>query len=159
MAYGAILEKGENFHTHLKRIFDAINNVQKDYNWLITDCECCPKNEHFCKLFSKDYIFLSGEELTEIIEAEDFQWIWAIFSGFDKSIPLEEIIKYPLPDADGCGSFWEKNPVKIQHPLASIEIVAFDSCLTLFISEDEKTVSDFRKYFPLSEDLFEYNPR
>lgn len=34
MSYGAIEEKS-GFHTDMKNIFEAINQAQKNYNWLI----------------------------------------------------------------------------------------------------------------------------
>lgn len=37
---------------------------------------------------------ISGEELTNIIKRDDFQWIWAVLSGFKKHITLEEAKKY-----------------------------------------------------------------
>ena len=43
MITGAILYKGEQGYTYLKKIFQLMNHFQKDYNWLITDCEACPK--------------------------------------------------------------------------------------------------------------------
>ena len=52
--------------------------------------------------------------------------------------------------------FWKEKP-SIQHPLARIELVAWDSGLTLFISKDEDIVNRFRNAFPLSRDLEEYN--
>jgi len=76
-------------------------------------------------------------------------------SGFEKNIDLEEVLKFPLPDAQEYEGFW-KNPVSIQHPLASIEIVPWDSTLTLVISKENKIVSDFKKHYPLSEDLASY---
>ena len=47
----------------------------------------------------------------------------------------------------------------MQHPLAQIEIVAFDSSLTLFLSKENTSVDQFRQAFPQSEDLREYNER
>lgn len=47
--------------------------------------------------------------------------------------------------------------VGIQHPLAEVEIVAWDSSLTLLISKDDNLVQRFRDYFPLSEDLSALN--
>ncbi len=38
---GAILERGEKYYTYMGKIFDTIKDVQKQYNWLITDCEYC----------------------------------------------------------------------------------------------------------------------
>ena len=158
---GVVLQKGEKFYTYLKAVFSSIKNTQINYNWLITDYVCYPQTDSFSKLFSNimyydRYCWLSGEELTAMVEEEDFQWIWAVFSGFDKSVPLEKILKYELPYADGYAGFW-KNPVTIQHPLADIEIVPWDSSLTLVISKDCNVVSDFRRAFPLSEDLAEHN--
>lgn len=155
---GAILEKGEEYYTYLGKIFSTIKNVQQGYNWLITDCDCCSQTISFQKQIFQynNYGWLSGEELTAMIRTEDFQWIWAVLSGFDKNITLEEVLKYDLPYADGYKGFWE-NPISIQHPLASIEIVAWDSSCTLFISKEDKITEDFRKGFPLSRDLSIYN--
>ena len=156
MVYGAILEKGEKYYTHLGKVFGAIGNRQNEYNWLITDCECYPATEKFSELFDRDYCWLSGDELTSIVNTEDFQWVWAVLSGFNKNIPLNKVLESPLPYADGYTGFW-KNPVSIQHPLASIEIVALDSSLTLVISNQKGFVHSYMKAFPLSEDLSIHN--
>ena len=66
VVYGAINEKGEKYYTYLKKVFDAIDNKQKEYNWLITDCVCYPNNQKIEKLLNKEYCWLSGEELTEM---------------------------------------------------------------------------------------------
>lgn len=43
MVTGAILYKGEQGYTYLNKIFQLMNHFQKQYNWLITDCEATPK--------------------------------------------------------------------------------------------------------------------
>lgn len=154
----AILEKGEKYYTYMGKIFNSIENEQSKYNWLITNCECYPQNESIKELFSREYIWISGSRLTEIIYKEDFQFIWGVFSGFSEEITLEEVLNYSLPFADGYTGFWVDN-VGIQHPLADIEIVAWDSSLTLFISKNDEIVDRFRCYFPLSEDLQAQNTR
>lgn len=154
--YGAIFRKGEEYCTHLYRIFTGINMVQKDYNWLITDIVAYPKTKEYQDLFSKEYCWLSGEELTNIIEKEDFQWIWGVLSGFEKSIDIKEILNHSLPYTDDYEGFW-KNPLSLQHPLASLEIVAWDSSLSLIISKSKQIIDNFRLTFPLSEDLEIYN--
>ena len=104
-----------------------------------------------------DYSFLSGEELTRIVTEDDSQWIWGILSGFEINIPLDEILKYPLPDADGYKGFW-KNPPSIQNPLASMEIVAWDSSCVLLLSTEKEIVEKFKSHeFPDCQDLSEYN--
>lgn len=154
--YGAILRKEEEYYTYLYRIFTGINMVQKDYNWLITDIVAYPKTKEYQDLFSKRYCWLSGEELTNNIEKEDFQWIWGVLSGFDKNIDIKEVLSHSLPYADGYKGFWQ-NPLTLQHPLSTIEIVAWDSSLSLVISKNRKIIDDFRSAFPLSEDLEIYN--
>ena len=155
VVYGAINEKGEKYYTFLNKVFDAIGNKQKEYNWLITDCECYPQNQKIKELLNNEYCWLSGEELTEVVNHEDFQWIWAVLSGFDKSIELSEILKYDLPYADGYTGFWNK-PLTLQHPVSKIEIVAWDSSLTLTLSEDKELVSSFMRCFPYSQNLEDY---
>lgn len=160
MIKGAILEKGENGYTYLKKVFKSIDNLQKNYNWLITDCEACPKKwGHAFRIFQSkegNYSWISGEELTGILKKDDFQWVWAVLSGFDKKHLKDEVLKYKLPCADGYSGFW-KEKISIQHPLASVELVAWDSSCMLLISEKESIVKKFREIFPLSEDLEEYN--
>lgn len=158
MIYGAILEKGEKFYTHLKKVFDAVGNQQKEYNWLLSGCECCPSNDSVKKMLRQEYCWLSGEELTAIVEEEDFQWIWGVLSGFEKDIPLSEVLKYPVPWPDEYEEYW-KNPLSIQHPLACFEIVPWDSSLVLILSRRKDLIDSFREAFPSSEDLYEYNER
>lgn len=152
----AILDKGENYYTHLLKVFQAIGDEQIKYNWLITNLECYPKGEEALELFSREFVWISGEQLTDIIYEEDFQFIWGVFSGFSKDIPLEEVLKYDLPFADGYEGFWVDN-VNIQHPLADIEIVAWDSSLMLFISKNDNLVDKFVDGFPLSRCLSKEN--
>lgn len=157
MVYGAINEKGERWYTQMGRVFDAIQNKQTEYNWLITDVECVPRKiEQLCN--GKDCCWVTGEELTKIVREDDSQWVWAVLSGFDKNISLSEIMQYPKPYADGYEGFW-KNPLSIQHPLAEIEIVPWDSSLTLFLSKREDLVNNFLEFFPSGKDLSAYNSR
>jgi hypothetical protein len=153
---GAILEKGEECRTRLNGVFSAIKNAQLNYNWLITDLECCPSIQSVKdELFQKEkYAWLSGEELTALIAIEDFQWIWAVLSGFDKHIPLQKVLEYDLPYADCNRGIWE-NPVSIQHPLADVEIVAWDGSATLIISKNKAIVDNFKKEISFSKDLYE----
>ena len=97
MVYGAINEKGESYYTYLGKVFDAMGGRQKDYNWLITDCECYPSDPKAEAMVRGDSCWISGEALTALVERENFQWIWAVFSGFDKHISLREVLAHPLP--------------------------------------------------------------
>ena len=94
---GAILDKGEKYYTHMSKVFVAIKDEQLKCNWLITDCICYPETANYAEILSKEYTWLTGEELTRMIDIEDFQWIWAVLSGFPKTVSLEEVLKYKLP--------------------------------------------------------------
>lgn len=109
-------------------------------------------------MLSKDYCWISGDELTEIVGKEDFQWIWAVLSGFDKSVTLEEVLKYDFPRAEDYNGFWSK-PISMQHPLARIEIVPWDSTMTMIFSDDKNIIDSFRAAYPFSVDFETYLDR
>ena len=158
MAYGAINAKGEKYYTYLKKLFDSIDNRQLAYNWLITDCVCYPDNPKTDAMLSKDYCWISGEDLTDLVAQEDFQWIWAVLSAFDKSVTLADVLKYDLPQAEDYSGFWSK-PISMQHPLARIEIVPWDSSMTMIFSDDKNIIDSFRSAYPQSEDFENYLDR
>lgn len=68
------------------------------------------------------------------------------------------MLGYKLPYADGYKGFWNPN-LTLQHPLAEVELVAWDGCCTLLLSRDACLVGKFREMFPHSEDLEDYNRR
>lgn len=152
MVYGLIDRKNHRYYTHLRAVFEAINNAQNRYNWLITDCECYPHDNEISALFDREYCWLSGEELSALIEKEDFQWVWAVLSGFEKDVPLSEVLSHPLPSAENCAALSE-NPLSIQHPLAAVELVAWDSSWTVLISNDKHLVDTYAAAYPQCESL------
>ncbi|MBQ7454946.1 MAG: hypothetical protein IJS53_00765 [Clostridia bacterium] len=172
MVYAVIDRKSCKAYTYLADVFDAIGEEVAAHNWLITDADIAAVGGPLDALNTDKYRtivngivipssmpkyhFLSGEELAEIVRREDAQWLWGVLSGFDKSIPLKEIIKSPLPWADGYAGFWQ-NPPTIQHPLADIEIVAWDGEWMLLFSRKKETIDRFRAKFPACEELSAYN--
>ena len=158
MVYGAISSKDERYYTDLQKLFDAIENAQMEYNWLVTAFECNAPNKIEDEYLQQGYCWISGKELTQIVHETPFQWIWAVLSGFQKDITLEEVLAYPCPEADGYPGFWH-NPLSMQHPLATIEIVPWDSSLVLFFSSKKELVDKFRACYPLSEDLSAHNTK
>lgn len=156
MIYGLIDRKIHKYYTHMRVVFEAIGNAQDNYNWLITDCECYPNSKEIEQMLDQEYCWLSGKELSNIVAQEDFQWIWGVLCGFDKDIPLEKVLKYPLPSAQDYNGYYH-NPVSIQHPLSSVEIVPSDSSWTLIVSKDKTIVDRYLKCYPKAEDLSQFN--
>ena len=158
MTYGIIDRKNHKYYTYMSKVFQAMDNAQLQYNWLITGCICYPQNNDIEKLLDQEYCWLTGDELSAIIEQEDFQWIWGCLCGFSKDITMEEALKYPLPSAEDYGGYYQ-NPVSLQHPLSSVEIVPSDSSWTLIISKDKTIIDSYLKRCPKCEELFSFNQR
>jgi len=155
---GTVLETiPRGYFTNMKDVFSAIGNQQKNYNWLVSNYECNIYPSSYIP-FGKDYVWIDGENLTEIIEKFDIQFIWGVFSGFPKELSVEEIMQYSIPIADGNEKLWDSK-VKTQHPLADIEIIPWDSSLVILISASDDIVNKFMKMYPESIDLLEYNSR
>lgn len=153
---GLVIKNGEKYYTFLKKLFISINDIQTNYNWLITGHECYPQNDKYTKMLSAKYCWMTGDELTKMIEDEDFQWIWGMFLAFPKDISQQSVLKYGLPKANGYEGIW-KNPITILHPYAEIEIVAWDSSMTIFISKKDEIVELLQRNNTFALDLQEYN--
>ena len=121
------------YYTFFKEIFEAMGDFQNEYNWLITDIDGYPANDARYESFYEEhsYLWLSG-------------------------IELDEILKNPLPYADGYTGFW-KPDLSIQHPLAKVEMVAWDSSATLLFAKEYSLYLGFMKKISGVVDLSEYN--
>ncbi|MFS7002264.1 DUF2691 domain-containing protein [Carnobacterium maltaromaticum] len=152
---GLIIQDEKKEFARLKNIFKAIDGEQIKYNWLITEIDYAQVNNEVSPL-SQPYTWISGEELTERANLDNGFWVWGVFSGFSKEIDKEEILKFELPYADGYTGFWE-NPLTVQHPLASVEFVEWDSTVFLAITENEKIITGLKANFSSAKDLIDYN--
>ena len=152
---GAILEKGIEQYTNLNLFLPIIQEKILSYNWLLTDID---SDYHSESIVEKDYEFLSGEAFMELIEKNNFKFVWGVFSAFPKEIELEKIISKGLPFADGYTGFWEST-ISVQNPLATMELVLWDGMLALIISCDDKIVDDFLEFYKSGENLEKYNTK
>jgi hypothetical protein len=98
----------------------------------------------------------SGSELSDIVTASTIQFIWGVLSGFRPEVAIDPAALDVQPFADGNGTFWASG-ARIQHPLADVEIVCWDSSATLLLSRDDDLTRRFRSFFPEAVDLDEYN--
>lgn len=144
-----ISEKEEKYYTHMLKVLNAIGGRNLDYNWLITDIEAYPQDDgELDKLIREnDYLFLSTDELITMLEKEDFQWIWGVFSAIPKKYTKEEVLKCELPFADGNYDIYKEDIFVIQHPLADIEIVVFDSSCVQIVAKDEEIANKFKDLY------------
>lgn len=52
--------------------------------------------------------------------------------------------------------FW-RNPITIQHPLAEVEIIAWDRTCTLFISKNDAIIDEISAIYPCGQSLEEHS--
>ena len=155
MIQGVIIEKGETYYTDLYKLLDSLDGLHLNYKWLVSHTECSTFDNETYELFDNKYVILSGDKLMAAAKRSHQFW-WGTFSAFDPSISDDEILKYPLPENDMYPGFW-KLPLTIQHPLAQMELVAWDASLTLVITKDIALPEKFRQFYPLARDLAEHN--
>ena len=139
------------YYTMLKKILVDLELTSKEYWWLISDIEAYPRKEEHQKLIYKDdYLLIKTSDLNKILDEDDFQWVWAVFSVIPLKYTREEILKYDLPQlqcVDGAYNPYTDKP-KLQHPLAEFELYAEDSSSMFLITDDEKLLSRFKTVYP-----------
>lgn len=153
---GVILEKKNHPQMYLNEVLEYMDCSQMNYNWLISDYECYPQKQNVKRKLRNDYCFISGNELTELAQEENFQWIWGVFSAFPQDIKKRKILQYLLPKAREYDEIW-KNPLKLQHPLAEIEIIAWDGMITICLSKNDKIINLIQQKSGVAMDLESYN--
>ena len=143
-----------NNELSISNIFSYIEDIAK-YNWLITNIECYPSDEEIARKLDDEYCWIEGKDLLQLLNKEDFQWIWGVFSAFPKNIELKEILKHNSPYADGYKGFWT-NPITLQHPLAVTEITAWDGLTILVITKNNEIVNTLIEKHAFAQDLENY---
>jgi hypothetical protein len=133
------ISKGEDdYYTDILKVVNAIGGRSLNYNWLITEIETSTGD-----YFNDEYVIVSNDELLDKLEKKKIQWIWATFSAIPKKYKQEEILKYNLPGVENI----DKKEIKIQHPLAEIEIIAYDSTFVQLIAKDKTIAEKFKKLY------------
>ena len=144
--------KDFKYYTMLKKVLFDLELVDKEYWWLISDIEAYPKKEaHRNFLYKEDYILIKTSDLLKILEEDDFQWVWAVFSVSPLNYTEDEILAYELPHLqfidEGEYNPYEDKP-KLQHPLAEFELYAEDSSSMFLITDNEELLNQFKKSYP-----------
>ena len=133
------ISKGEDdYYTDILKVVNAIGGRNLDYNWLITEIETSTGD-----YFNDEYVIVSNDELLDNLENKEIQWIWGTFSAIPKKYKQEEILKYNLPGVENI----DKKEIKIQHPLAEIEIIAYDSTFVQLIAKEKTIAEKFKKLY------------
>lgn len=136
----------------LKNVLIDLDLVVKDYIWLITDFEAVPRKQEIEDfIYKEEYLLISTHDLLKILEEDNFQWIWGVFSAIPSKYSKEEILKHELPYVqcyknDGYAPL--EDEAKIQHPLAEFELYAVDSTYMFIVSNNEELLQQFKIKYP-----------
>lgn len=140
------------YYTMLKQVLCDLELANKDYWWLISDFEAYPNKEAYQQLLRSNCLLMSTCELMDMLEEDDFQWVWAVFSAIPADYRSEDILKFDLPHVQDIGD-GKYNPCmdtpKLQHPFSEFELYAVDSTCVFLIAEDADLVCRFRESYPL----------
>ncbi|CKG67857.1 Uncharacterised protein [Streptococcus pneumoniae] len=101
---------------------------------------------------SHPIVWIAGEDLSNLVKKYNPQFIWGVLSAFDKSINIDINNLLVEPYANRNEELWVPSP-NIQHPQAKLEIVCWDSYVTLFFSKDEDIDDKFQDYFKSAKKL------
>ncbi|QOR34652.1 hypothetical protein IMX26_14420 [Clostridium sp. 'deep sea'] len=144
------------YFNDMRIVFKSLDGLQNKYNWLITDIECYPEIAQIT-----ENSFMSDEELTEILNKTDVQFIWAVFSAFPKDFSLNVKNLKVKPYIRDNYDFWDD--VNIQHPQAMVEIDCCDSSYLTLVSRDDNLAKKFKEFFvnvfDLNENKYSNNKR
>ena len=140
------------YYTMLKKVLFDLELANKEYWWLISDIEAYPTKEEYENfIYKENYVLIKTSDLLKMLEEDDFQWVWAVFSVISLDYTKEEILNYELPYIQFIDE-GEYNPYKdtpkLQHPLAEFELYAEDSSSMFLISDNEELISRFKKVYP-----------
>jgi hypothetical protein len=145
-------------HTDLRLVFQAFGGREREFNWLLTDFELNHYPPEITPELDRDERarWFQGSELSDLVHSHDIQFIWGVVSGFRPNVEIDPSALTVYPFADGNSSLWVRG-TKIQHPLAEVEIVCWDSAATLLLSRDDDLTRRFRGFFPEAVDMDDYN--
>lgn len=144
------------WYTDLRTVFEALGGREREFDWLVTNLEC---NWYPPELSpEREARFFDGETLSSLVrrQTQRIQFIWAVLTGLDRGASLDLASLPVLPYADGHRGFWSGEP-EMQYPGARVELVCFDSSMTLLLTSDADLTARFRATFPEAVDLAAYN--
>ena len=99
----------------------------------------------------KQSVIVSGKVLWESVANRDIQVVWGVFCGVSGEVPT--ILDEELPYADGNRQLWTE-PEAFQLANSKIEIVCFDSSLTVIKFRDEIVGHQLLQLFPEGQVLY-----
>ncbi|RSK51457.1 hypothetical protein [Hymenobacter rigui] len=150
-----LLENPPQFRwqTDLGRLLPALRPQVEELSWIISNLQCLHLGENIPMVAGWEdqmkhyysYAVVPGKTLYEAMVGKDIQVVWGVFCGVSGEVP--NLSNEEVPYADGNGELWTK-PESFQLAASEIEVVCFDSDITLIKFRDEKLGYRFLEVFP-----------
>ena len=158
--WGARLERDGQYHTSLKRVFDALEGRQIGFDFLLLGVEAYPLEHEEFEAVNQPPRWISGAELTRMVETEDFQWVWGALLAYPEGCGRAEVLEQvralcppgpPDEESWGVRRQFEKTG-------AIFLILAADSSLTELVSADRGLIDLFCAHEPQAKAARENEP-
>ena len=159
-AWNARLERDGQYHTSLKRVFDALEGRQIGFDFLLLGVEAYPLEHEEFEAVNQTPRWISGAELTRVVETEDFQWVWGALLAYPEGCGRAEVLEQvralcppgpPDEESWGVRRQFEKTG-------AIFLILAADSSLTELVSADRGLIDLFCAHEPQAKAARENEP-
>ena len=112
------------------------------HQWLISYLECYDTTGwEGCEKWENRSMILTDEELRRDVYLRNMQFIWGAFSAIPAEYSKETVLSYGLPDLENPR--YMSNHIVPQHPLATLEISAWDGWYTYICSDDAGRLEPF----------------
>ena len=108
------------YFTNMRLVLLAVGISATNYDWYISDIE----TNYGPEKFSSEDRWMPGEELNLILEGDEIQFIWAVFSAVPKG--YRHAVEYS-PYVDGNPQYWTGD-----EPIPQLPGALFDSSQFLF---------------------------
>jgi len=130
----------------MRATLGALGIAASDFDWYLSDVE----TNYYGEDLSSEDQWIAGDELHRVLESNDIQFIWAVFSA----VPVGH--RPPVstaPYIEVNPGYWTGSEVQPQLPEALFEIACWDSSATILIGLPEVAEARFLAVFPETESL------
>ncbi|WP_020409575.1 hypothetical protein [Hahella ganghwensis] len=139
-----ILEKTDQveFYTFMEQVFTALKIACEEFDWYLSDIETNGYN------IPEGWI--SGKELRRILEGNEIQFIWSVFSAFKVGTRFE-VAEDPVVHDNP--TYWDGSNPAPQLSGAVFEVASWDSSATILIGLDQNLAQNYRAAFSDAKEL------
>ena len=148
--WGARLERDGQYHTSLRRVFAALEGRQIGLDFLLLGVEAYPLEHEEFEAVNQTPRWISGAELTRMVETEDFQWVWGALLAYPEGCGRAEVLEQVralCPPGPHDEESWSARR-QFEKTGAAFLILAADSSLTELVSADRGMIGLFCAHEP-----------